>query len=139
MTGSQDVQMMEYDGERGEAAQPVQQLVARTPSRARQYIFIQGIPKADLYHRPAITGQIPQIFAPRSAHAVTSHPMAALSILILTLNEEFNLADCPGSSAWPDNIVVFDSHSPETNPRLGPHLDKKLRYRYGHLHTPWSL
>ncbi|MGH8556017.1 MAG: glycosyltransferase family 2 protein [Methylococcales bacterium] len=35
----------------------------------------------------------------------------AVSILILTLNEEVNLPDCLASVAWSDDIVVFDSYS----------------------------
>ncbi len=34
-----------------------------------------------------------------------------VSILILTLNEEVDLADCIDSCAWSDDIVVFDSMS----------------------------
>jgi glycosyltransferase involved in cell wall biosynthesis len=37
--------------------------------------------------------------------------MSAVSVLILTLNEEINLADCIDSCAWSDDIVVFDSMS----------------------------
>jgi glycosyltransferase involved in cell wall biosynthesis len=37
--------------------------------------------------------------------------MSGVSILILTLNEEINLADCLDSCAWSDDIVVFDSVS----------------------------
>jgi glycosyltransferase involved in cell wall biosynthesis len=37
--------------------------------------------------------------------------MAPVSILILTLNEEVNLAECIDSCAWSDDIVVFDSLS----------------------------
>src|SRR3979411_1186009 len=37
--------------------------------------------------------------------------MSSLSILILTLNEETNLAECIDSCAWSDDIVVFDSLS----------------------------
>jgi glycosyltransferase involved in cell wall biosynthesis len=34
-----------------------------------------------------------------------------VSVLILTLNEESNIADCIDSCAWADDIVVFDSLS----------------------------
>ncbi len=34
-----------------------------------------------------------------------------ISVLILTLNEEVNLPDCLESTAWSDDIVVFDSYS----------------------------
>jgi glycosyltransferase involved in cell wall biosynthesis len=37
--------------------------------------------------------------------------MSTVSVLILTLNEETNLADCIDSCAWSDDIVVFDSMS----------------------------
>jgi glycosyltransferase involved in cell wall biosynthesis len=37
--------------------------------------------------------------------------MPSISILILTWNEEKNLADCIDSCAWSDDIVVFDSFS----------------------------
>jgi glycosyltransferase involved in cell wall biosynthesis len=35
----------------------------------------------------------------------------SVSVLILTLNEQSNLADCIDSCAWSDDIVVFDSMS----------------------------
>jgi glycosyltransferase involved in cell wall biosynthesis len=37
--------------------------------------------------------------------------MTGASILILTLNEEINIAECIDSCAWSDDIVVFDSMS----------------------------
>jgi glycosyltransferase involved in cell wall biosynthesis len=37
--------------------------------------------------------------------------MSGVSILILTLNEEANLAECIDSCGWSDDIVVFDSMS----------------------------
>jgi glycosyltransferase involved in cell wall biosynthesis len=37
--------------------------------------------------------------------------MSGVSILILTLNEETNLADCLDSCRWSDDIVVYDSKS----------------------------
>jgi glycosyltransferase involved in cell wall biosynthesis len=37
--------------------------------------------------------------------------MTSISVLILTLNEETNLADCIDSCGWCDDIVVFDSFS----------------------------
>jgi glycosyltransferase involved in cell wall biosynthesis len=37
--------------------------------------------------------------------------MSTVSVLILTLNEEANLADCIDSCSWCDDIVVFDSLS----------------------------
>ena len=35
----------------------------------------------------------------------------AYSILILTYNEEINIADCLDSVAWADDVVVLDSFS----------------------------
>jgi glycosyltransferase involved in cell wall biosynthesis len=37
--------------------------------------------------------------------------MSSISVLILSLNEEINLAACLDSCAWCDDIVVFDSFS----------------------------
>jgi glycosyltransferase involved in cell wall biosynthesis len=37
--------------------------------------------------------------------------MSAVSVLILTLNEEANLADCIDSCSWCDDVIVFDSLS----------------------------
>jgi glycosyltransferase involved in cell wall biosynthesis len=37
--------------------------------------------------------------------------MPPISVLILTLNEESNIAECIDSCAWSDDIVVFDSFS----------------------------
>jgi glycosyltransferase involved in cell wall biosynthesis len=37
--------------------------------------------------------------------------MTGVSILILTLNEEINIAECIDSCAWSNDIVVFDSMS----------------------------
>ena len=37
--------------------------------------------------------------------------MSGVSVLILTLNEESNIAECIESCAWSDDIVVFDSMS----------------------------
>lgn len=37
--------------------------------------------------------------------------MTTVSVLILTLNEEANIADCLESCAWSDDIVVYDSLS----------------------------
>ncbi len=42
--------------------------------------------------------------------------MASISVLILTLNEEVNLAECIDSCAWCDDIVVFDSFSSDRTP-----------------------
>jgi glycosyltransferase involved in cell wall biosynthesis len=37
--------------------------------------------------------------------------MSGVSVLILTLNEESNLAECMDSCVWSDDIVIFDSMS----------------------------
>ncbi len=44
--------------------------------------------------------------------------MASISVLILTLNEEINLAECIDSCAWCDDIVVFDSFSTDSTPDI---------------------
>jgi glycosyltransferase involved in cell wall biosynthesis len=45
--------------------------------------------------------------------------MSLVSVLILTLNEEANLADCIDSCAWSDDIVVFDSLSQDRTREIG--------------------
>lgn len=44
--------------------------------------------------------------------------MTSISVLILTLNEEVNLAECIDSCAWCDDIVVFDSFSSDRTPEI---------------------
>lgn len=44
--------------------------------------------------------------------------MQAISVLILTLNEEVNLPDCLDSCSWCDDIVVFDSFSSDGTARV---------------------
>ncbi|HWX30831.1 MAG TPA: glycosyltransferase family 2 protein [Steroidobacteraceae bacterium] len=44
--------------------------------------------------------------------------MASISVLILTLNEEVNLAECLDSCAWCDDVVVFDSFSTDRTPQI---------------------
>jgi glycosyltransferase involved in cell wall biosynthesis len=44
--------------------------------------------------------------------------MASISVLILTLNEEVNLAECLDSCAWCDDIVVFDSFSTDRTQKI---------------------
>jgi glycosyltransferase involved in cell wall biosynthesis len=44
--------------------------------------------------------------------------MSPISVLILTLNEEVNLAECIDSCAWCDDIVVFDSFSTDRTPNI---------------------
>jgi glycosyltransferase involved in cell wall biosynthesis len=44
--------------------------------------------------------------------------MTSISVLILTLNEEINLAECIDSCGWCDDIVVFDSFSCDRTPEI---------------------
>ena len=43
--------------------------------------------------------------------SLTEREKAPVSVLVPTLNEERNLADCLESVRWADEIIVFDSHS----------------------------
>ena len=47
--------------------------------------------------------------------------MACISVVILTLNEEMNLAECIDSCAWSDDIVVFDSFSTDRTQEIAAH------------------
>lgn len=51
--------------------------------------------------------------------------MSAVSVLILTLNEEANLADCIDSCGWCDDVVVFDSLSQDRTREIA--LEKNAR------------
>ena len=42
----------------------------------------------------------------------------SISVLILTLNEEINLAECLDSCAWCDDVVVFDSFSTDRTAQI---------------------
>lgn len=51
--------------------------------------------------------------------------MTPISVLILTLNEEVNLAECIDSCSWSDDIVVFDSFSTDRTPVIA--REKRVR------------
>jgi glycosyltransferase involved in cell wall biosynthesis len=52
--------------------------------------------------------------------------MPRISVLILTLNEEANLAECLDSCSWCDDIVVFDSLSSDRTREIA--LQKTVRF-----------
>jgi glycosyltransferase involved in cell wall biosynthesis len=52
--------------------------------------------------------------------------MTSISVLILTLNEETNLAECIDSCAWSDDIVVFDSFSTDRTQEIA--AKKSVRF-----------
>ena len=55
--------------------------------------------------------------------------MAKVSVLILTLNEEINLADCLKSCAWCDDVVVFDSNSADRTAEIAKHYGARVVQR----------
>jgi glycosyltransferase involved in cell wall biosynthesis len=59
----------------------------------------------------------------------TRRTMNRVSILILTLNEEINLAECIDSCAWSDDIVVFDSMSKDRTLLVAPEKGARLVQR----------
>lgn len=42
----------------------------------------------------------------------------SISVLVLTLNEELNIADCLRTLAWCDDVVVLDSHSSDATVKI---------------------
>jgi glycosyltransferase involved in cell wall biosynthesis len=44
--------------------------------------------------------------------------MSSISVLILTLNEEVNLAQCIDTCCWSDDIIVYDSFSADRTPEI---------------------
>ena len=55
--------------------------------------------------RPAVTA------GPVVAHSPAHAALVPISVLVLTLNEEVNLAACLNSCSWSNDVVVFDSFS----------------------------
>lgn len=55
--------------------------------------------------------------------------MSSVSILILTLNEERNIADCIDSCRFSDDIVVFDSYSSDRTPQLAAEKGARFHQR----------
>jgi len=55
--------------------------------------------------------------------------MTAISVLILTLNEEENLTDCLKSCAWSDDVVVFDSFSTDRTTTIAVSCGARLVQR----------
>jgi glycosyltransferase involved in cell wall biosynthesis len=55
--------------------------------------------------------------------------MSSISILILTWNEELNLAQCLDSCAWSDDIVVFDSYSTDRTSEIAVGAGARLVQR----------
>jgi glycosyltransferase involved in cell wall biosynthesis len=55
--------------------------------------------------------------------------MSGVSILILTLDEETNIAACIESCCWSDDIVVFDSYSTDRTPQIAVEKGARLFQR----------
>ena len=66
----------------------------------------------------------------------------SLSILILTLNEESNLADCLRSVMWSDDIVVLDSFSTDGTVKIAEEMGARVvqrRFDNWSSHQNWAL
>lgn len=66
----------------------------------------------------------------------------SLSILILTLNEESNLADCIHSVKWSDDIVVLDSFSSDRTVKIAEEMGARVvqrRFDNWSAHQNWAL
>jgi glycosyltransferase involved in cell wall biosynthesis len=65
-----------------------------------------------------------------------------VSILILTLNEERNLAECLGTVAWADDIVVLDSYSTDETKQIAEeHGARVVQRRFDNwaAHQNWAV
>ena len=51
------------------------------------------------------------------------------SILILTKDEEINMADCLDSVGWCDDVVVLDSHSQDSTCKIAEERGARVSYR----------
>lgn len=66
----------------------------------------------------------------------------SLSVLILTLNEEGNLADCLQSVKWSDDIIVLDSFSADRTVKVAEELGARVvqrRFDNWSAHQNWAL
>ena len=53
----------------------------------------------------------------------------SISVLILTLNEEINLAACLETVSWSDDIVVFDSYSTDRTLEIAQQAGVRVEQR----------
>lgn len=66
----------------------------------------------------------------------------SLSILVLTLNEESNIADCIDSVKWSDDIVVLDSFSSDRTVKIAEEMGARVvqrRFDNWSAHQNWAL
>jgi glycosyltransferase involved in cell wall biosynthesis len=66
----------------------------------------------------------------------------SVSILILTLNEEINVADCIASVRWSDDIVVLDSYSTDKTEEIATsHAARVIKRKFDNWssHQNWAL
>jgi glycosyltransferase involved in cell wall biosynthesis len=69
-------------------------------------------------------------------------PMAAISVLILTKNEEQNLPACLESVSWSDDIHVYDSYSTDATVEIAERFGAKVTKRAfddWSAHQNWGL
>jgi len=65
-----------------------------------------------------------------------------VSVLILTLNEEINLASCLKSVDWSDDVVVFDSYSTDRTIDIGKEAGARVvqrRFDNWSAHQNWAM
>lgn len=65
-----------------------------------------------------------------------------VSVLILTLNEEINLAECLKSLSWSDDIVVYDSLSNDRTKEIALELGARVVERpfdNWSTHQNWAM
>ena len=66
----------------------------------------------------------------------------SVSILILTLNEEMNLAECLQTVKWSDDIVVLDSFSTDRTVKIAEEMGARVvqrRFDNWSAHQNWAL
>jgi hypothetical protein len=52
-----------------------------------------------------------------------------ISVLILTLDEEINIADCLGTLQWCDDVVILDSHSSDATVKIAASMGARIIQR----------
>lgn len=67
---------------------------------------------------------------------------APVSVIVPTLNEERNLADCLASVSWADEVIVFDSHSDDATLSIAATAGVRVVQRHFDdfaTHKNWAL
>ena len=86
--------------------------------------------------------EAPKVDASFDPAMLVTEPTAPVSVLVLTLNEEINIADCLASCRWCDDVHVLDSHSEDRTVEIaeafGAHVHRHPFESFGQQRN-WAI